>query len=303
MSGQDMEAKEQKERFSIIGAGRVGTTLGLLLKKAGYRPVDVVDRTRARADGAAALIGGARPVTGHLPLSDAADFIILSVPDREIMGLAADLAEGPYSWEGKIAFHCSGSLPSAALSPLRGRGALTGCLHPIQTFSDPALTARRLKQAWFGIEGCKAFKTLARRLIRDLEGRALDIPADRKVPYHAAAVMASNFLVALINEAADVMSRVGISREEAARALIPLAAGTLSDIDEHGTVHALTGPIERGDHETVRAHLDFLRRLGPLKEDLYRQLCRAVLPLASEKGSPAREIIKALLDGSGEEDD
>jgi len=290
-----MREKSQKKSFSIIGAGRVGTALGLGLKRAGYRLLDVMDRSSGRAADAVALIGQGRPLTGRISAEGSGDFTILSVPDREIAPLVKWLFESEMTWEGNIVFHCSGSLTASILSPLSQKGASTGSLHPIQTFSRPELAADRLEETWYGIEGSDRFKKLARRLVHDLGGTVLDVPGDRKVLYHAAAVMASNLFVALVHQAAEVLSEVGIEQEKAVKALLPLIEGTVAGIVSHGTIEALTGPIERGDYETVRTHLDLLERLDPKKSALYRLLSFLTLPLASGRNSPEHQKILGLL--------
>jgi len=283
------------ETFNIVGAGRVGTTLGFLLNQAGYRPLLIVDRYLSRAEKAVSFIGAGLSGTDHEEAAQHGDFLMLAVPDSAIAGLAESLSRTDASWENRIVFHCSGSLTASVLDPLEKAGAATGSFHPLQTFSHPQTAVKRIRKSWFCLEGSKKFKQLASSLVESLGGNIFEVSAEKKVLYHTAAVFASNFLVVLMDQAAAIMSEAGLPKEEAEKALQPLAEGALSGITESGTVQALTGPVERGDYETVKAHLQVLDRLSPEAGQLYRALSLRALHMAVRKESPDREKIRRLL--------
>ncbi|MGI9179937.1 MAG: DUF2520 domain-containing protein, partial [Longimicrobiaceae bacterium] len=181
--------------------------------------------------------------------------------------------------------------------PLERAGCSVGVLHPLAAVADPIEGAERLRGAWFGIEGEGAALALAERIVRAAEGHALRLQPGTRPLYHAAAVFASNYLVALLAVAEGLMTRAGVNEAEARAALTQLAAGALAGVAERGPAAALTGPIARGDAETVRLHL---ARLSEGERHLYSVLAREALSLAREsregRDDPALARIEELLE-------
>lgn len=269
----------------IIGAGRAGLSLGLALARANY----VVHLHGRRAKPVPP------PLTltiGHLPawLADV-DVVILAVPDDAVTAVAADVAATHLVTETKVVLHLSGVLNREALSPLEGSGAALGSLHPLQTLSDPGTAPERLRGVVATVEGDQAAVKAASALARGMGMEPVPISADGKPRYHAAAVVASNFVVALAGVAQRLFVGAGLSEDAARKALAALMAGALDNLRAAGPAAALTGPVARGDVETVRRHLEALR--GPDAE-LYRVLSRAALELAHLDPKRRREIEELL---------
>jgi predicted short-subunit dehydrogenase-like oxidoreductase (DUF2520 family) len=195
---------------------------------------------------------------------------------------------------GCVALHLSGELSTDALAPLYHRGYAIGSMHPLMAVADPWLAGDRLVGAAFAMTGDPVANTAARRLVSALGGVPLTIAATQRPLYHAAAVVASNYLVALTGAAVRMLVEAGVDDEDAVRALLPLLRGTLDNIQQLGVRAAVTGPIARGDVDTVRLHL---ARLSPGDRVLYSGLGLELLRLAQAAGLDERRAaeIEALL--------
>ncbi len=273
MQSQKPQAKK-KPRVSIIGAGRMGTALGLALKAAGYRIEVVVTKRPSHARRAANAIGGqtlglsvqqmARLNSTQFERLSSSSLILIATPDDAIAGAARTLAtlfksnpaalgKGP---DGRrIALHTSGALSSEVLWPLQIAGFATGSLHPLVSISDSRSGASSLAQAFFSVEGEPAAVRVARSIVRDFGGQSFLIESRYKSLYHAAAVMASPHTVALLDIALEMLGRCGISPRRARRVLLPLMESTVANLSTQNPTRALTGTFLRGDVATVRRHL------------------------------------------------
>jgi predicted short-subunit dehydrogenase-like oxidoreductase (DUF2520 family) len=218
----------------------------------------------------------------------------LTVPDSAVASFVAEVA-GAGAIPSTVAFvHCSGALGLDVLRPLGGRHAI-GSFHPLQSFPQP-----RAPEAFRGsVVGIDSRTTSLRRrlerLARDLGARPRRVQEGERAVYHAAAVFASNYLVALAGVAVALLKTIGWSEREAMDGLIPLMRGALAEVERRGPVAALTGPIRRGDAETVTRHLEALA--GGRKADLYRMLGRFALEIAKDAGlepAAARRVNRAL---------
>lgn len=287
----------RRERVAIIGAGTVGQVLGRRLRESGrYEILSVCRRDLARARKAARWIGGGRPLTDSAEASRGATLILIATPDREIAGVARSLAASPNLNRNACVLHVSGALPSGVLGPARRRSAAIAAAHPLQSFPDPRTGRRRLKGTWWACEGDRQALPRVRRLVRTCGGRVFAVRPAGKAAYHAGAALASNALVALVDLAVEACGRAGISPKTALAALLPLMRGTLENVERLGPVRALTGPIARGDVETVARHRRALRpgRGGP---DLWRTVAalgRRTLTLALAKGTCDGRAARAL---------
>lgn len=298
-----MGSTASKPTVALVGAGRLGTALGILLARSGYPIGGVVCRSPARAREAVALIGAGTPHTDPAAGAQGAGVIIISVPDRALAGVARAIAAGCRLARGVLLAHTSGAHSAAVLRVPGTEGARLLSLHPIQTVADPRRGAERLRGAAFGIEGDEEALDLGEALVRDLGGVPLRIKPGRKALYHAAACVASNYLVALVDAALALYRLAGIEEEAALRALRPLMEGAIENAARLGPARALTGPIERGDVETVQAHLAALAAAGADRarlEGLYRTLGLSALALVARRDgalSPAHQALGALLQG------
>jgi len=216
--------------------------------------------------------------------------VFLTVPDGAIARFAAEISRAG-EVPPTVAFaHCSGALGLGVLGPLGGRHA-TGSFHPLQSFPKP-----RAPEAFRGSlvaidASTEALRSRLSRLARDLGAKPRRVDEADRAVYHAAAVVASNYLVALASEAVALLETIGWSRREAVDGLVPLMEGALAEVRRRGPSGALTGPIRRGDVETVSSHLEALARLDARaprgkgrKADLYRMLGQIALEIAGNEG-------------------
>ncbi len=235
----------------ILGPGRAGLGLALALRRAGITVLGVHGRRRK------AVPRGVRLSVGDVPpWLGAADIILLAVRDDALEGAVRQLAQAQRALAGSVVLHLSGALTAQVLAPLRRAGAAVGSLHPLMTVSaDPGLAARRFRGAAFALEGDRQAVRAAARLARALGGLPVEVPAAAKVRYHAGAVFASNYLVAMLGAAEALLQAAGFSERRAREALAPLAAASVANVARVGPVRALTGPVARGDAAVVRRHM------------------------------------------------
>lgn len=283
------------DRLYFVGPGRAGLSLGYALWKAGG--LEALTFCGRRPDPPAHPLfieGAAEYVFGleHPPAGTTA--VILSVPDEVLPEMATVLAAHGKAPPGCAAFHLSGALGTDPLHPLLARGYSLGTLHPLQALADPVLGAEQLQGAAFAVSGDPLALTAARRIVSNLGALILTIPLARRPLYHAAAVFASNYLAGLMAAAGRLMAQAGVPEEDALAAILPLARGSLENLARLGPPRALTGPVARGDLETVRLHL---RTLEPRERMLYAAMGLEILHLARDAGldeDTAEELRKTL---------
>jgi predicted short-subunit dehydrogenase-like oxidoreductase (DUF2520 family) len=262
--------------IAIVGAGRMGRGLAVALEGGGHT---------------VRVLGRDRP-------SDAiqgAQLVLLAVPDDAIEAAAAELARERAIGAEQVVLHLSGLLDRTALEPLTSTGAGLGSFHPLQTVADPATAPELLRGAYAGLEGDERALAAGERLAAWLGMRPVRLAPGAKPAYHAGAVIASNYAVALAAVAERLARRSGVSAADARSLYLPLMRGALANLTL-GPAVALTGPIRRGDEATVRQHL---AALPAAERRLYRELGLVTLELAREAGLPepqAAAIERALLE-------
>jgi len=279
----------EKPSIAIVGAGNLGTALALALREAGYRIESVIarggDKSLTRARGLARQVRAGAVLR---PQDVKARVLWLCVPDSEIARAAESLAERVHG-RGTIALHSSGVLSSDILEPIRKRGAAVASVHPMMTFvrgSRPSLAG-----VSFAIEGDPAAVRLARSIVRDLGGESYAISAKEKNAYHAWGTFASPLLTALLATAEEVAGLAGVSKRAAGRRMLPILLQTVGNYGTLGAAAGFSGPIVRGDVETVRRHLEVLRR-APVPRRVYVALARAALEYLPAKN---RESLRRVL--------
>lgn len=271
--------------FVIVGGGKVGTALGKQLTAAGYHPLGVTGRTMASANKAAEIIGAETATTVPWEITPTADIVFITTPDGTIASVCDDIREHGGFAPGAAVLHCSGSLPSTILNVSGTQDVAIGSLHPLQSFAAADPAGNPFKGIVVAIEGEDRAVRLAREIGEAFGSICFTIHTEAKMLYHAAAVVASNYLVTLLDVALKFLETAGIGRQDGFLLLAPLIKGTLSNIETVGIPDALTGPIARGDTETVQDHLKAISADLPDLETLYRQLGRHTVKIAEDKGT------------------
>ena len=275
---------------AIIGAGRVGGAVGRLLAKAGYDVTAVATRSRETAEQARTFIGSGEPQTDVLKAAASADIVLITTPDGAIKGVCDSIAAGRGFRTGAVVVHTSGSQTMDLLASAKNAGAYRAVLHPLQSIPSMELGVRNIPGSYFRIDADPEASSIARELVKDLGGIELKMPKwdpdkGSAALYHAGAVAVSNFFVALVDFGLRYYQALGADKAEALKAVLPLIKGTLANIESAGIPDALTGPIMRGDVETVKGHLQAMAGRAPELLPLYRELARHTVMVAQDKNS------------------
>jgi predicted short-subunit dehydrogenase-like oxidoreductase (DUF2520 family) len=278
--------------LAIIGAGRVGRTLGRRLLEAGWRVIVVATRSEASARDAARFIGGGRPAAGIPRTVMGASVILLTVPDDAVAAVAQLASRVGEELRGKIVLHTSGALNGSVLEPVRAYGAAVGSMHPMQTFTD--VSAPPLVGKVFAIEGEEVAVRAARCMTRALGGVPVAVSADIKPLYHAAGVFAGGLALALEEAGVQVLTKPRLKRREAQRALLSLTRQVLEHYEKLGPQKEWTGPLARGDFRVVASHEEALRALQPEFLDAYRAMSRLAARTLAHEPEPLLAELAAI---------
>ena len=247
--------------------------LGRLLAEAGEPVVAVGSRNSARASEAAAFAGSQVRAVSLQELPRLANRVLIAVSDDAIASVAATLAEGGLGGENHcIALHTCGALGPEALRPLAAQGVARGVIHPLQTVATREQGLAALRGITFGIDGNVQALEWAEQIVQRLSGNALRVTSQHRAAYHAAAVLASNYVAGTVDAAVRLLEQTGVDREIALRALAPLVEASALNAVTIGPAQALTGPIDRGDIETVCSHLSALEKSPQPIADLYQAM-------------------------------
>jgi len=267
--------------LAIVGAGRVGRALGRRFRELGWKIGAVVTRREANARKAVRFIGAGRPHAGVSRAILASRVILIATPDDEIAAVAQDLARvGGAELRGRAVLHTSGARSSGVLGILKTHGASVGSLHPLQSFSGVSVPS--LEGRLFAVEGDTQAVRVARQMARALGGSPVRIAPEKKALYHAAAAMAAGHVLAVDEAATQLLVSLGMRRNEAVRALLPLTRQVLENYERLGSRAAWTGPLSRGDFKVVRAHMDALRELPGEFRHAYESLSRLAARVLSQ---------------------
>ncbi len=280
--------------IGFIGAGTTGTALAVRLAQHGYPVIAVSSLSLTSAQKLASRIGNCKVYSRAQDVADICQLIFITTPDDSISQVAAEV-----KWHDRQSVvHCSGAHSVDILESAKQKGAWTGCFHPLQTFASVDQAIENLPGSTFAIEAEEPLSSWLKDIATKLEGDWVILKAGDKVLYHAAAVIACNYLVTLVKLATDLWQTFDVPPAQATEALMPLLRGTLSNIDNVGLPNCLTGPIARGDLGTISRHLKSISKQAPALLTIYKELGRQTIPIALAKGrinSQTAEEMKALL--------
>ncbi len=243
-------------KISFIGAGKVGTAMGHYLKK-DNEVVYYYSRTKESAIKASEYVGCSYTECINT-LLNSSDIIFITTNDDMIKRVSDDLAG--YNVKEKVFIHMSGALSSDELLSLKKAGAITASMHPLLAFSDIDKAVKDLPTIYFSLEGDVEYV----KLLLEGKNKYFILSKEDKVLYHLSACIFSNYLVTLMNFGENILSQIGI--EDGINAMKPLIEASLSNVYLKGTIDALTGPIKRGDINTLTKHISQLKGLN---KDLY----------------------------------
>lgn len=283
-------------RIGIIGAGKVGTTLGKYLSIYGKNVTGFYSRTHESAD-EAATFAETETYSSLCKLVEKSDVIFITTPDGVIPQVWGDLLHQDIS--NRIICHFSGSLSSHVFSGREEAGASGISMHPMYAFSDKFHSYEQFHTAYLTLEGDPEAVAVMKPMWEAIGHHVLTLKAEDKIKYHAAAAMASNEMLGLMQASLDILSECGFSEKDSMALLTPLVQGNIASMLEKGCVNALTGPVERGDAQTVRKHLQALE--GSKAGKIYQSLGSTMVELAKRRNpdrdyTPVRTLFEKSMD-------
>ena len=279
-------------RIAVVGPGRLGASLARALVDAGYGVAAVAGHSRGAAERLASRLGPGVVAVSAPEAVLRCGLVFLTVPDAAIGSLAAELP-----WRaGQAAVHCSGALGLDLLDPAVEAGASAGCLHPLQSFASSDGEPERFRGIVCGVEGAPPLGERLERMVAGLGAASVRLEGVDRARYHAAAVFASNYAVATAAAAVRAWTAAGLPPERSRDALAPLLLGAAGNVAARDLPQALTGPVARGDVETVERHLAALAG-EPGLAALYRQLGAELLRLDLGLDAATLARLRELLGG------
>jgi predicted short-subunit dehydrogenase-like oxidoreductase (DUF2520 family) len=276
--------------FVLVGAGRVGTAVSRLLVDAGHSFAGVASRRASSAERAAKFLAG--PVFSPEVELPPSDVVLIGVTDPSIEDVSATLAS--HDVAGRVFWHLAGSLGLAPLKPALERGAIGCAIHPVQACPDVATAITRLPGSAWGVTSSPEAAAWARRTVEEsLQGNPVQVAEENRPLWHTASVIVSNGIAALMASGESILEAIGV--EEPQDVLGPLAAGTVLNAQSGGGGGAtLTGPVVRGEVETVHRHLRALRAAYPDLAESYAQVARFILEQARRAGRVDPDTVVAI---------
>ncbi len=288
-------------KIGVIGAGKVGVSIAYIMLQKGLHVITMSDKDSHALEIARQYLidkGDVIFISDNTYVVDKSDMVIIATQDRIINEVAQELDRKIYSFKGKYIVHTSGAHSSKILKPLDSKGARLGVMHPLQTFPDIDSAIMVLPDTYIFIQGDAQCLPALRYVAERIGKKAIEIKENHLVLYHLSAVMVCNLFCALLYAGEDIAKEIGIGLEP----YFPIIRATLKNIEQKGPLKSLTGPIVRGDINTIESHLDSLKDKGMLK-DVYSILSRVALKMAQEKGDINKELgekISHLLEQRGE---
>ena len=274
----------------IVGAGAVGTALGIGLSRAGWPIHAVASRDATRRQRFTSAVEGVRAFVEPQALVEEVELIILAVPDDVIAGLAGSIR----MYGGQAMVHTSGVLGAEVLAPAMAAGTQIGSFHPLVAFADTERAIAALHGATVAIEGDDQLAALLSQMADRLGATAVRLAPGSKAAYHAAAVLAAGGFIALLDAIAELGAVAGLDEAGSLAIYGPLIEGTLGNAKALGIRAALTGPMTRGDVGTLKAHLAAMAAHAPDALELYGAAARREVALAQARGALAPETAAAM---------
>lgn len=284
-----------KPSFAIVGCGRVGTALAKYLAEAGYTPAGLASKSLASAKRVADLIGASGFSNVLWEAAKKADIVFITTPDGAIKSACDSISENNGFKSGSVIFHCSGALSSTELMSAKTCGAKIGSMHPLQSFASTEYEFNPFSGIVTSVEGDREAIDAAKHVTEDLDSHCITINTEAKMLYHASAVVASNYLVTLLDLSLSLIKFAGVTGEDALRGLKPLIEGTILNVEKMGIQNALTGPIARGDIQTIEKHLSEIGSKTPQLLSLYRTLGLHTVEIARAKGTLSNSTAKQMI--------
>jgi predicted short-subunit dehydrogenase-like oxidoreductase (DUF2520 family) len=278
-------------KIGFIGAGKVGVAIAHALKSKGFEIATVTDVTGEKAlNRARQYLGDLVSYTdSNMEVIGTCDIVAITTQDGVIRDVVKEIHEKTERLDGKLFFHTSGAHPSSILKPLDEKGAILGSLHPLQTFPDVDSAIHVLPSTYIFIEGDeRALRTLE-ALGKGIGHAVIPIDGKNKVYYHLCAVFVCNLLCSLLYASEEIMEKIDIPLEP----FFPIINATLQNIEAKGPLLSLTGPIVRGDSETVEGHIDALKNMK-LHKQIYKALSLAALDMVKKRKIHSQETLDAL---------
>lgn len=284
-----------EKQIAVIGPGKVGISIAMLAKSAGLTLAAIGGRNPERVNLASNLLGGGVSQGSIFEAARKAEVVLIAVSDDSIESVCIELVANEVLKKGTIVTHFSGALTSDVLKSAREAGCFVASAHPLRSFAQAGVDAAACGEYWF-LEGDKEATSVMESIIGSIGGNVAHITKEAKPLYHAASVVACNYLVCLLDVSYQLMKETGVSADVAREALMPLVLGTIENVSKIGTEKALTGPISRGDKDTVSLHLKHISKLEEESfGEVYRTMGSATVNLALRKGSISPDKAAEML--------
>lgn len=265
--------------ISFIGAGKASTSLGVYFKNKGFEIAGYLSKRKTSAE-AASLKTESKAFTSLYELIEDSNVIWITTPDDQIETVVKEISElRTFSREQKIVLHASGVHTTDILLPAKNAGYKTAAAHPLLAFGSSENTVRLLGETWFAVEESSSEVS---NLLHSCGNKTFSIDKNNKTLYHAAACVLSNYLVTLMDAAQQIFELTGLPEEEATNATLPLIESVIENLKDKSSKDALTGPIKRGDAQTISMHLASLQNSIPKMMDLYKVMGRRTMDMIED---------------------
>ena len=280
--------------ISFIGAGKVGTSFGIYLKEKGINIVGYFSESLKDAKDSSQRTNAQSYESIDALVCDS-DIIFITTNDDNI-GIIKDklIKEVNANLRNKLIVHMSGSHSSDILIELKQYGSYIYSMHPLQSFSNINTSVEKLQTTVFTIEGSDEKIHMLEDLLNKINNKYFQIDTNNKELYHVSACVVSNFLVTLIDLGLDFFKQIGIDEEDGLDAIMPLIKGTIDNIEHFGTKDSLTGPIARGDINTLKSHLSSIRINSPENLLFYKLMALKTLDISSNPPLKIKEMTDIL---------